>query len=256
MKVGRGMTLRRLQRTWNRLGESDPLWAVLSDPSKKGGKWSIDEFFGSGEHEIHALIQYLNSLEANPRRGRALDFGCGVGRLTQALAGYFTEVVGVDIAPSMIALAQRYNRHEDNCRYCLNETGDLSLFGDGSFDLVLSLLTLQHIRPDYAQHYIGEFVRVLAPGGLLIFQLPSHRLPGNNLKQVIKGIAPPSLVHLYRKIKLGDLSLPRMEMHGIQQDRVVRLLQDAGAEIVDVVEDGSASVLWRGYRYCCRKRGA
>jgi SAM-dependent methyltransferase len=33
---------------------------------------------------------------------------------------------------------------------------------------------LQHIRPDLAKRYVAEFIRVLKPGGLLLFQQPSH----------------------------------------------------------------------------------
>src|ERR1700682_912533 len=51
---------------------------------------------------------------------RHLDFGCGVGRLTQGPASYFASVRGVDIAPSMIELAKRHNRYPDVCHYDLN----------------------------------------------------------------------------------------------------------------------------------------
>ncbi len=42
--------------------------------------------------------------------GKALDFGCGVGRLTQALADYFNEVAGVDVSPTMVNKALEYNK--------------------------------------------------------------------------------------------------------------------------------------------------
>ena len=48
---------------------------------------------------IDQLLGWLRELHVQVRPGRALDFGCGVGRLTQALAGKFSECDGVDIAP-------------------------------------------------------------------------------------------------------------------------------------------------------------
>ena len=39
-------------------------------------------------------------------RRSALDFGCGIGRLSQALAEHFDQVYGVDISPKMIELAR------------------------------------------------------------------------------------------------------------------------------------------------------
>lgn len=55
---------------------------------------------------------------------KALDFGCGMGRLTQALTKYFEEVYGIDIAPSMIKLTEKYNRYDNKCKFFLNTTDD------------------------------------------------------------------------------------------------------------------------------------
>src|SRR5207244_5372763 len=121
-----------------------------SDPEKRGNKWSVEEFFETGTREIRALMDYLASLRIDGSKRKALDFGCGAGRLTQALAAYYAEVSGVDIAPSMIELARKYNRHPDRCEYFLNARADLSLFPDGEFDLVYSNITLQPIDPPHA----------------------------------------------------------------------------------------------------------
>jgi SAM-dependent methyltransferase len=69
----------------------------------------------------------------------------------------------------------RYNRHAGKCQYHLNETPDLGLFGDSTFDFVYSVLVLQHMAPEYAKAYLRELIRVLVPGGLLVFQMLSHR---------------------------------------------------------------------------------
>ena len=104
------MNIKRLRRHWDALGKSDPLWANLTNDDKRGGKWDADEFFLTGEQEIEEVMDFVGSLSVTFEHGRALDFGCGVGRLTQALAARFDEVWGVDIAPSMIEMAGRYNR--------------------------------------------------------------------------------------------------------------------------------------------------
>jgi predicted TPR repeat methyltransferase len=51
------------------------------------------------------------------KRDTALDFECGVGRVTQALCARFARCDGVDIAGSMIRLARQYNRFGDRCQY-------------------------------------------------------------------------------------------------------------------------------------------
>jgi SAM-dependent methyltransferase len=156
-------------------------------------------------------LRYVDALSFPLRRGRALDFGCGVGRLTQALSRRFHQCDGVDIAPSMIKLARKYVRpwrrlwsevgrllsgrpqwadcwagvvrvlKGPNCRFVLNASNDLALFGDDTFDFIYSSLVLQHMKPEYSQNYIKEFLRVLAPGGLAVFQIPSRPLPTREL---------------------------------------------------------------------------
>ena len=99
--------LRQLQKNWDEFGKKDPLWAIITWPEKKGNKWEREEFFSTGRDEIDSVMAYLKSLHLEIARRRALDFGCGVGRLTQALARHFDSVVGVDIAPSMLRLAKK-----------------------------------------------------------------------------------------------------------------------------------------------------
>ncbi len=118
------------------------------------------------------MAQHLAGLGAVPSLGRALDFGCGHSRLTQGLASHFAEVVGVDIATSMLGVARKANRHGPRVDYVLNERPDLAVFPDASFDFVLTVLVLQRMRPDYAAGYLREFLRVLRPGGSMFFQIP------------------------------------------------------------------------------------
>lgn len=168
----RGMKLDELQRHWNDFGKQDPLWAIMTWPSKRNRGWELAEFFRTGEDEIKATLDRVEALGLPHPHRRALDFGCGVGRLTQALATRFESVCGVDIAQSMIELAREYNRHGERCQYFHNTADDLRIFDDGSFDFVFTLRVLQHMRPEYSQRYIREFMRLLAPGAVAVFQIP------------------------------------------------------------------------------------
>jgi SAM-dependent methyltransferase len=166
------VSIKILARTWDAFGKRDPLWAVLTDR-----RLSLEEFFQSGEDEVQAALDHAQKLGITVNRDRALDFGCGVGRLTQAMARRFRGCDGVDIASSMIDAANRHNRHPDTCRYHLNTAGDLGLFPGRPFTFVYTTLVLQHMEPAHAKGYLREFIRLLAPGGLLVFQIPSHRGP-------------------------------------------------------------------------------
>jgi SAM-dependent methyltransferase len=245
------MRLPRLRRHWNELGRQDPLWAILTSPDKKGNQWSVGEFLETGRADVAALMQYLDALPVTVRRGRALDFGCGAGRLTRALADYFEEAVGVDIAPSMIELARRLHADSGRCRFLLNQTAALPSVPSGSVDLVYSRLVLQHIHPRYVRAYLKELVRVLAPGGALVFQLQSDAIApvaGPGLKNAL----PLPVIAALRRIR--DLAtFPRMELHGLARDEVVRLLAALGVTIVDIVEDRSHGADTPGFQYCATK---
>lgn len=160
---------------WERAARKDPLWAILSDPAKRDRQWDAASFFESGRREISLLEQRLKQLGRVPAKRRALDFGCGVGRLTQALAASFDEILGVDASPTMVRLAGELNRHPSKARYVLNTAPVLESIETASIDFLYSNIVLQHLEPARAIRYVADFMRVLAPGGICVFQLPSRK---------------------------------------------------------------------------------
>lgn len=250
------MNLKHLKKHWNAWGKNDPFWSILASVDKKGKRknWAVDEFFKTGNRDVDSLIDYIESLGISLSRGKAMDFGCGVGRLTQRLAFYFDEVFGVDISSSMIELARKYNVQGDKCRYFLNEMDNLNLFFDGTFDLIYTNITLQHMKPCYAKNYIKEFLRVLAPGGVLVFQQASGaKVKSTGIKQRIETAAPEFLLSFYWSMKLRFLNKPRFEMYGIGREEMIEFLGTHGGKILDIREDGSAGSDWVSYRYCMTK---
>jgi SAM-dependent methyltransferase len=252
------MEIKELQQNWDRYGKVDPLWAVLTYAGKEGNRWDRDEFFATGKQDIAEVLADLKRLQITVPEGSVLDFGCAVGRLTQALAEVFPQVVGVDIAPSMLELARQYNRHGERCRYHLNDRDDLQQFPDASFAFILTLITLQHIEPGYAQNYLREFMRLLKPGGVLVFQLPDHVLPAYVRKQRIKRLVPASLFQLYRRLRYRMPSYgadsadePTMEMYGTPRDAVVALIESCRGTICETQQDTHAGN-WISYRYYVR----
>jgi SAM-dependent methyltransferase len=177
------MSLDDVRKNWDALGTEDPLWAVLTDDRYHGGLWDEDAFFATGAEEIAGVVRDLDRLGKPKRRGRCLDFGCGVGRLTQALAAHFESCDGVDIAPSMIAAPRRLDRSGGRCSFHVNDAPDLALFPAKTFDFVYSNIVLQHMPPEAAKAYVLEFLRVLAPGGLAMFEIPSENIKAEVLER-------------------------------------------------------------------------
>jgi SAM-dependent methyltransferase len=241
--------LKELQQSWDRLGEVDPLWAILFVPARKGNKWDVGEFFASGAADLATALTDVEDVAGPLVRGRALDFGCGVGRITQPLADHFSEVDGVDIAPSMIKLAGEFNRQGDRCRYHVNSGDDLRRFPDATFDFVYCVLVLQHIERRYVERYLAEFLRVLKPGGILLFTLPSHT--STTPLGRIYATVPAPILNLYRRVRYGYGGV--MELHGIPREETIELLEARGGMVVDIKPDPLVGTSWHSYRYCIRR---
>ena len=260
---GGGIALTRLGHQWNTLGQRDALGAVLTQPRTAPG-WVADDFFETGRADVARLVAGIARLAPALSTRRALDFGCGVGRLTQALAAYFDDVRGIDVAPSMIARARQEHLAPECCHFEVNRRPHLRRFDDGTFDLVYSRLVLQHIPPRLVRRYLPEFVRVLAPGGLLVFQLPTEiddperafcqaPVRGGPLKRAL----PRWMVHAYRAVKypLLQTEVADMDMFGMARDTVVDLVEGCGAQLLAIEPDESHGTCTPGFEYWATKPG-
>ncbi len=249
------MELRRLQQHWDAFGEQDPLWAVLTAPGKRGGGWEVDEFFATGRQDVEHALGALAERGIAIERGRALDFGCGVGRLTRALAAEFASSDGVDVAASMVERARYLNQDGDRVRFHHNGAPDLRLFGDGSFDFILSLIVLQHMRPELMRGYLREFVRLLRPSGVAFFSIPEWYLAGEELPAAASravltliGTVPPVAPGEIASLKLsvrndspvrwsGSTQL-HVGDHWLRSDGRMVIRDDARTAIFTTVEPG------------------
>jgi len=223
------------QQDWEDLADVDLYWSILSEPGTRFGQPRIDEFFRSGRREVDTLVEKAGRLGVPQDRQFALDFGCGAGRLTRALASHFEEVVGVDISRRMIDDARRLNADLDNCRFELVHGPLLPALGSRHFDLVYTSIVLQHLR-DEAQilSYLAEFARALTPGGLLAFQLASsiplrHRLqPRRKAYRAFRrtGVSPAFLMKILR--------LHPIRMTAVSVDHVRQFVCSTDARIIDL----------------------
>jgi SAM-dependent methyltransferase len=197
---------------WDVHAKRDPLWAILSDPSKAERGWNLRDFLETGKREVSLLMYQLRALNIDVDRTAALDFGCGVGRLSQPLARYFDVVVGVDISPEMIRLAEQINQHPTRVSYVCNTRSDLAALATNQFSFMYSNVVLQHIEPDVALGYLRELMRVVAPRGVLVFQLPSHERPAD--EQVIASRHMPP--EAYRATVRVENGLPTEVVPGME----------------------------------------
>jgi ubiquinone/menaquinone biosynthesis C-methylase UbiE len=225
-------SLNRLRENWEGFAQADPLWAICTDSSRRDNKWTKEEFLATGNTEIGRVIEYLQSLGLVPDpTAAALDFGCGVGRLTRALSHHFRECWGVDISPTMVRLAREFNHDRDRCHFLLNESDDLGRFPEGNFGFIYTSIVLQHIERKLVERYLLEMIRVLKAGGIFVFQVP-EREKSLLITKMRNKIGLRRKVTRLRGLKNADAF--RMAMHCLPETDIRKLVADQPVRIVDI----------------------
>lgn len=215
-------------RNWEGLAKTDALWSVCTHPGMKGGKWDEKGFFNSGKQETERLFAFLAGHGIHPSQDvKALDFGCGPGRLTRALCPRFSSVTGVDVSETMIRKAVEMNNdYLDRITFHHHPRPGLDLFPDSEFGFILSFIVFQHIPAADGYHTMEELFRILAPGGWLVVQLPVADLRRPSLWLRFR-----SKLRLREKMALLGLGKGyQMEMHIYNESWIKELARKAGLE--------------------------
>ena len=233
------MSLSRSRMDWEEMGILDPCWAILSQPEKRNGRWKLADFLATGDAEIAQVMLQAKQFGFPMGRARALDFGCGMGRLTWALSSYFDHVTGIDISRPMVFKASALNRG-GNCAFIVSNSVALP-FTSQTFDLVLSAIVLQHVPDKRAiRNYIAEFARVIRPGGLIVMQLPNHIPLRRRLQARRRLYAWLRALGISEDVLYNQLRLHPIPMHHLPEDEVNSIFELGRCRILKSVSDGRA----------------
>lgn len=223
-------------RDWQKLGSTEPYFAVLTDVrfarAAEPGP-DRDAFFLSGETDVARVFAAVRAHVAPDfAPERALDFGCGVGRLVVPLARRVREVVGVDVAPGMVAEARRNVAEAGLANVALSCLRDVREI-EGSFDLIHSWIVFQHIRPKAGLAIARELLTRLRPGGVaaLHFVYALDKPLWWRIAYTLRKRAP-GLHALANVLKRRSPARPIMEMNAYSLPRLLALARGAGAQHV------------------------
>jgi trans-aconitate methyltransferase len=216
----------KIGEAWTHLGNIKPHFSVLTDKkfSPEHLQDNINEFWASGESEYRNIQAVLarNGVEEVSRR-TAVEYGCGVGRVTMALAGRFKEVHAYDVSPGHLKLAseraQQLSLVNVQFHQCKDALGD-SL---APCDFFYSRIVLQHNPPPVIHRILQRALAALTSGGLAVFQVPTFQT--NYSFDVARWLATPHVLD--------------MQMHCLPQQVIFALAANAGCEVLEVMSDAS-----------------
>lgn len=219
-------------KAWERLGKTEPYFGVLSAPRfEQPGDTEKREFFERGAQHVEWLSSMFHELghELAPRR--ALDFGCGVGRVTIPLARISQEVVGADVSQSVLAEAQKNAAELSNVQFVGTDDTLSSL--NGRFDFVHSYIVFQHIPPARGLRMVQILVDHLEEGGwaALHFVYATTAPPWWRAASWVRRNVPLAQ-GLTNVLRGNPIRRPYMQMNLYPLDRLFALLQQSGCHRV------------------------
>jgi len=222
-------------RAWQRWGETEPYYGVLAADRFRHGSLAEhrEEFWHLGEVQIADLIQASGQHFGSITFGRALDFGCGVGRLSLPLARRFEQVTALDIAPAMLAEARLNAAQAGLDNLHIARADDALGEAKGQFDFIVSYIVFQHIPVRRGMAILRALLGRVAPGGVAALDLCIDRrdTPAQALRNWAQQHVPG--VHILFNLARGrPAGEPFMQMNAYALPAVERLAQQLGFDVV------------------------
>ena len=221
-----------IQNSWQQLGETEPFFSVLSAERFRRDKiGDVGEFYETGRGEVRQILGMLARNQIDPASLKTcLEYGCGLGRVTRWLAESFGKVHGFDISRAHLASASAHLRESGIENVEFHHVKSRSDIIDlPRVDFVYSRIVLQHNPPPLIKLIIREMLAALNPDGVALFQVPTYRIDYSfSLDR-----------YLNSEAVAGGI-----EMHLLPQRDIFKLIEEADAEPLEVLEDGST-----GFRF-------
>ncbi len=223
-----GRMLTRIENIFNMFSEGRTHWTVLGSDRYRPEQFEEHRarFFESGREAVRILGQWAARAGLDLTAYRTcLDLGCGVGRVSVALAEVFPRVIGVDVATPMLEEAERSAAafNVTNVRWLL--ANRFAVYDDlPEIDMLFSVISLQHNPPPVMRHLLTRLLGKLRPGGIAFFQVPTYRA----------GYSFNAEKYLASPVSKD------VEMHVFPQRHLFELLRSCGCRILEVREDGYA----------------
>lgn len=247
---------------WEAFGAKDPYYGVLTNEAFRTGVIGDGErhhFFDSGRRHVLSYLARIEALVGPVRRGRALDFGCGVGRLAFPLASEagFAHVDGLDVSVSMLteARANADRMAIENVGFIASSDffGYVDQLADHHFySFIHSFIVFQHIPPSRGYEIFRRLLNRLEPDGVIAIHFPYFRKVSSLRKSANFVRVRSGLLHAVGNLlQRRPLAEPPMQMNRYNMNKLLLVCHEFGLGSVSVnflVDSGNHGVYLIGRR--------
>ena len=228
-----------MRRDWDERARKDAFHYIAS--SKKD--WDVESFLASGEEDFQVLVAPALRRCGIAENGRAmLELGCGAGRMTGSFARRWERAYAFDISREMLGKARQIHSRTQNIAWLLSNGMDLSCVATGTIDFVFSYLVLQHLPDEeLVKRYISEMLRVVRPGGAVLFQFNGGFAPTMNWRgraawkavDVLWAIGLPGWSRSLAKAFGGDPETAGKTWRGasVLDEKIAEYVRTAGGQV-------------------------
>ena len=233
---------------WETWGRIDPYYGVVSHENFRKERIAENriDFFATGREFVADKLARCEQVFGPLPRRRALDFGCGVGRLTLPLAEQFESVIGLDISSAMLAEAARNADAAGHPNVVFERSDDELSAAPGEFSFVNSYIVLQHIPIRRGMRILRRLVDKVEPGGGFALHLSVHtRGPAWRAAHWLVHHVP--LADRFSAVAKGrPWSEPAMQMNGYPLQAILVHLAEQGIDDVYLFNERHGAALTFG----------
>jgi SAM-dependent methyltransferase len=215
-------------REWEIIGKNDPYFGVITNEKYSKDNLNnerIEEFFDSGYAHIDKILTRIKKyIDPNFEPKRALDFGCGVGRLVIPLSGIADYVVGVDVSDSMLkeAIINCKNKSIINVKFIKGDDNLSKL--TGSYNFIHSYIVFQHIPIRRGMHLFERLLELLENDGIGVIHITYSKV--SKIKVITQWIKSniPLVNNIYNIVKGKKFFHPNMQMNSYDLNKILSLI--------------------------------
>lgn len=217
-------------REWEQLGGADPYFGVLTSEKYNNTNLTDEtkvDFFRTGEEYINNVMENIRKyLDVTYTPKKAIDFGCGVGRLVIPLAKVAEHVIGVDVSESMLKEAKKNCETRSIKNVSFIKSDDRLSALEGKYDFINSFIVFQHIPVKRGERIFENLIAHMEERGVCVVHFTYAKLD-STLKNLVYWVRThiPLASNFINIIRGRNWFAPQMQINPYNINRLLLLIQ-------------------------------